>query len=77
MRGEAVASCRSRNALVSSTTAAATWGVNSGNVLAAIVNSSGSFTSSQARKNLRSFERASSVAKTLSIVFCKASGVST
>ena len=65
-RGRRLDSCAFRNARVSSTTAAATAGVNSGNTVGAIVNSSGSLTSSQERKKRISLARASGVASTWS-----------
>ncbi len=61
--------------MVSSTTAAATAGVNSGNALAAIVNWSGSLTSSQARKNRINLSRACGEARTRSKVARASSGV--
>ena len=77
MRGAALPSCCVRKDLVSATTAAATAGVNSGKALAAMLNWSGSFTSSQARKNRISLSRAAGEASTWSIVFWVASALAT
>src|SRR6185503_9215012 len=68
--GAAFESCALRNAFASSTIAAASAGVNSGNTVGAMVNSVGSRTSSQETKNRSSLARASGVASTLSTVAC-------